>query len=46
MNQIFLYGPANIFFIIIGFGTYFSSIPILASGLPYKGVEMEKKGEI
>jgi hypothetical protein len=37
---------ANIFFIIIGFGTYFSSIPILASGLLYKRVKMEKKEEI
>jgi hypothetical protein len=46
MDQIFLYGPANIFFIIIGFGTYFSSILILASGLLFKRVKMEEKEEI
>ena len=45
MDQIFLYAPANILFSIKGFGTYFSSIPILASGLPYKRVKMEQKEE-
>jgi hypothetical protein len=45
MDQIFLYAPANIFFIIKGFGTYFSSIPILASGLLYKRVKMEERGK-
>jgi hypothetical protein len=43
MNQRFFYGPANIFFIIIGLGIYLSSLPILASGLLYKKVKMGRK---
>jgi len=39
----FPYGPANIFFFIVGLDAYFSSIPILAFGLLYERVKMERK---